>query len=146
MHNNKKNVMDFSLRSDADIVITNTCSACVNEITQKGKVDDYDDVVEQLEKEAQEEGWRVVDGEALCPACVYDMVIKLFGSSFVENLRAQLEDSEFVERVCEEAKRVWEERVAGENVAIVERKINRLALVNVGELLVRALTRAVEES
>ena len=33
---NKRNVMDFSLRSDADIVITNTCGACVNEITQKG--------------------------------------------------------------------------------------------------------------
>lgn len=102
-------------------------------------------MVERLEKEAQEEGWRIVDGEALCPVCVYDMIIKLFGSSFVENLRAQLEDSEFVEHVCEEAKRIWEERVAGESVTTVEQKINRLALINVGELLVRALTQAVEE-
>lgn len=144
----EKSIMDFSLRHDAEITVSTTCHNCLNSIERKGKADDYDDVIEQLEKEAQSDGWRVVDGEPTCPSCAQEEIIDMYAARFVKSLRAQLEEPEFIERICAEAHETFKDRTTGKLFSVIERKAGCLddgITAVVFELLRHALCVAVEE-
>lgn len=144
---NEKSIKDFSLRHDAEVIVSTTCHNCINRIERRGKADDYDDVIEQLEKEAQEEGWRVIDGEPTCPSCAQEEIIDICAARFVKSLRAQLEEPGFIERVCVEAHETFKDRVTGKLFSVMERKAGCLdgGIAVVFELLRHALCVAVEE-